>query len=268
MTYEDEVLADSPTLFYKMDESSGSVLNDSSGGSRDMTVVSGLVMDAPALIPSSLYALGFNGVGYGTRASETADESATSYSAEVWFKTTVADATLFCRYHNTLGANRVWRLSIHSTGVVRARVTNAASTNFSLDDTVNVVDGEVHHAVIVVSGLTLALYVDGRLVGTNPWTGVHNTVVQPFSLGAEGNAAIAPTGVFVDMVSFYRHALTAERVTVHRDAGLGIGQLPTPSNVQVQLTSRTSALVTWDDVPEASSFQVGARVRSGRGVTL
>jgi large repetitive protein len=267
MTYEAEVLADSPTLFYKLDESSGSVLNDASGGSRNMTVVSGLVMDAPALIPSSLYALGFNGTGYGTRASEAGDQSATSYSAEVWFKTTVADATLFCRYHNTQGANRIWRLSIHSTGVVRARVTNAAGTFFSLDDTVNVVDGQVHHAVMVVSGFTLALYVDGRAVTGIGWTGSHQDVsTQPFTLGSEGAAAMAPSGASVDMVSFYRHALTAERVGVHHEAGLEGGVLPAPGNVQVTVTSRTSATVTWDDIPEADTFQVEARVRAGAEV--
>ena len=39
--------------------------------------------------------------------------------------------------------------------------------------------------------------------------------------------------------------------------------LATPGNVQVTVTSRTSATVTWDDVAEADVFQVEARVRSG-----
>lgn len=39
---------------------------------------------------------------------------------------------------------------------------------------------------------------------------------------------------------------------------------PIPQNVEISLTSRTSAVITWDDIPEADVFQVEARVRAGR----
>ena len=41
------------------------------------------------------------------------------------------------------------------------------------------------------------------------------------------------------------------------------GAVGVPSNVQVTVTSRTSATVTWDDVASADVFQVQARVRAG-----
>lgn len=41
------------------------------------------------------------------------------------------------------------------------------------------------------------------------------------------------------------------------------GAVGVPSNVQVTVTSRTSATVTWDDVESADVFQVEARVRAG-----
>ena len=94
MSYSSEVLTDSPLLYWRFEETSGTSAADSSGNGKTGTYVSSPTLGATGLISDGV-AVGLNGSGqyvYGP-ASETTT-STTQFSAEAWFKTTSSSAML------------------------------------------------------------------------------------------------------------------------------------------------------------------------------
>ncbi len=174
-------------MYWKLDEGSGTVANDSSVNNHDGTYTStwtkhtvGPIIDdttnlnygvtagnagAPGTNPSCIYTAG--GTGMPTPGP-------TSYSEIIWFKTTSTTGGKLIGLENsrtgvsdnTAGGQYDRMLYMDATGEVWFGVYNA--TEIVAHSAAGLNDGNWHMAAATMSTTTgMSLYIDGALVGTN-----------------------------------------------------------------------------------------------------
>jgi hypothetical protein len=125
------------------------------------------------------------------------------------------------------GTAPYWQVTVSDdagfTGYVRANVFDGSVTRVAYGPAIRVDNGAWHHVAIVLdrdSGRTI--YVDGTSRTTaGAFTGsVSNTAA--FVLAKSGSATFGFFAGELDVVALYPSALSAARVTAHRNRGLGI----------------------------------------------
>jgi Concanavalin A-like lectin/glucanases superfamily/PQQ-like domain len=224
--YAATVLADHPTLYWRLDDPSGTTVADSTSNDHAGTYRSGVVYGvASALAGDSDPAVsgpGSSGVAY------SADEftGPTTYSLETWFRSTSTSGGKLLGFENVQTG---WGTSYDR----QVYMTNAGHLAYGIDaggvqhvvaPTTAYNDGAWHYVVATQGASGMALYVDGVLVGTDPtvtpdgysgfWRlGGGNVTGWP---GASTSSAVA--GSF-DETAVYPVALTAAQVTAHYQAG-------------------------------------------------
>lgn len=236
MTYQSEVLADSPVLYWKFDEPAGTANVADSSGNGWAGLVQGSQTDASGTVPlvagsaSSATCSDANGVGF-IASNAGGMASPGQFTVELWFKTVATVATgdtLAARYQATGTATDWW--IFFSSGKVNARNVSAGNTQALSAVALN--DGAVHHLVMVQRATTLDLWVDGALSQSVASTATAD-VASPTKLltaggayGASANAA----NCAIDEFAFYAGALTPARIQAHYTAGTSTA--PTPATVQ------------------------------------
>lgn len=260
MGYDDEVLADEPAWYLKLDETEGTTASDSSGNGRHATWSGSPTLGVSGLFAHQL-AAEIHGSEMLTLDAESGDE-VDDFTLEAWFASEVPDIKFI--YRDAAAGSTRFQFNIDDDpAVLRGRVYQSNGSSTGPDGSLELDDGDRHHVVMVVEDGTIDLYVDGEHEATGTFSGYFRGGSPGFELfGSRGNPQ--GEGVFGRM-AFYRHALSPQRIAAHY-AAVDQDDTPiaTPTNVQVAVTSRTSAEVTWDDVPEADVFQVlGVQVRAG-----
>ncbi|HVO43299.1 MAG TPA: LamG domain-containing protein, partial [Aggregatilineales bacterium] len=226
-SYYNNVLADNPAAYYRLDEPSGVIANDSSPNGRTGSYNGGVVYAQPgALVGDGDYSVTFNGVNaYGNLPVPAV--GGTSFSLEAWVNfitvpTTGNSAEVFSIGDGTSTANHTLVFGVvNNTGAVTMRCQNYNGTGRSSSLT-NVTAGVWYHWVAVfdaASGI-MTLYNNGSVVGIgaySPLLGTPSVAVigkDSFSNGSWINATI-------DEVSIYTTALSTAAVARHYTAGLG-----------------------------------------------
>ncbi len=228
--YSTAILADHPIAFWELNETSGTVANDSAG------TFSGFYTNA--LIDQPGYTLGSDptnlSVAFGSAAGQFSDsyvgglalDFATSgngvFSAEAWVNggSQVSGAGIVGK--GTGGSHEEFYLDCGATaGAFRFFIRNAAGTAFTANSTI-VPDGLWHHLVGVCDEVnsTIRLYVDGlQQAVTTVSGGIHNSTNLYMTIGARQSAA---TGSYdfqfngnISDVAIYNYALTAGQVQSH-----------------------------------------------------
>jgi len=213
MAYSDVVLADSPSIYFKLDESTGNFANIGSlGGSASYG--SDIVRDQPG-IPGSVD----DDVRFGNTANAYVRYAAApslfngTYSIETWFKTTKTDATL-CIYTRS----PYFYLSTNGSGKLYFVANDGQTPGINLTSSATVTDGNWHHAVVVIrdSG-TNRLYLDGVQVESNTVVPGTSTTTGNLELSyASGSFALNGT---LDEFAVYASALSPSRVLAHYNSG-------------------------------------------------
>lgn len=212
-SYATEVLADSPLAFWKLDETSGTTMADSSGNARDGTYVNTPTLGATGLIGDGGTAVTFNGtdeygeVGFG---SWMPAGNTQSFTLEAFCKTTSsASQTLIARADSATP----YRLGISGGRAFMQVATGggAASTLFGTSTTLN--NGSVHHIVGTWDGTTTRLYVDGVFDTSTAKNGVLNSTSSALRIG-QRNADLFWAGT-IDVVAFYATPLVGTRIAAH-----------------------------------------------------
>jgi hypothetical protein len=222
--YEASVLTDDPTFYWRLGETSGTV-RQNSGGADVVEDSSGngftggyatATYGAPGLlVGDSDTALSFTADGDGVGSALPLDLGLDFWQStwELWVKTTNAtmDTRLFAlspvqvSYNAATNTLSVALFDDTGTGDVEGTVTK------------NLHDGVPHHIVLVVtSGTTFALYVDGVSQSV--------TYTSQVALTTAGNAGIVVLGQdtyrgTMDEFAAYDHRLSTERVLAHYAAG-------------------------------------------------
>jgi signal peptidase I len=221
--YKSTILADTPSFYWRLDETSGTVVDDETSNGRDGTLAtaSSTWGQAGALTTESDTALRFS------QAAITANTSVTgpaAFSVEAWIKTTSSNGGRVLGFGDGSGT------SASSTVDRQLYLGTNGHAYFGVGATKTVVgstavlnNGSWHHLVGTYATGTngMKLYVDGVLQGSATATPVSMTGF--WRAGAEGMSGwySNPGQYFdgtLDELAAYPRALTATEVQEHKTA--------------------------------------------------
>jgi hypothetical protein len=222
VTYAATIGLDTPAIFWRLGEATGTTAADASGNTRNGTyTATGVIYSATgAPLNDSNTAVTLDGT---TGAIEEASGAgapvgSSARSLEIWFKTTTVTAQPLFNY-GTAGA-----LSQFSVGLANTLVTiNDGTETLSFTAANSLSDGAWHHLVVTYDGATsMAVYADGAVVGAAQATsGVLATVLDLTGLEVGRDNAAGFFSGTLDEAAIYNTALPADRVAAHFAAGAG-----------------------------------------------
>lgn len=230
MTYASEVLADSPVIYWKMDDTSGN-LADATGNGHIGNYDSAPTYSQSSLIVGGTSSVKSNSRIYNWPTSVFTSWSATANTIEFWVK---GPSTLAGSTKNLAGWNSSQGGMIQqSAGGVIGFADNTAGP---YGTTTTIWDDNPHHLVFVFfPGATFStgkIYVDSSLQSMSG-TGGSTTFATPTSgmalsgyFNDNGNQI---TDAYWDEAAFYTSELSAARVAAHYTVGTG-GTLAAPRN--------------------------------------
>ncbi len=238
--YGKSVHADSPELYWRLGEASGSTAVDASGNGENGTysatgVTRNVASPVTGVANTAITTNGTTGQVY----DATANPAPTTFSSELWFKTATTTGGKLIGWGNNattnstsydkhiyLGNDGKLRFGVWYAGVYTTLVSTKAYNN-------NV----WHHVVGTQDGSGTKLYVDGAVVASSPVT-TNQQITGYWKVGGDALSATwpaAPTSKFVnasiDEVAVYTRALTPVQISTHYAIGTGStppdGQAPT-----------------------------------------
>lgn len=234
MTYSSEVLADSPIIYYNLDEASGAVANAGSLGGTG-TVGAGITRGHPGAGTISGSSMYFAPNVATSIISKTTTITVTNFTFETWYKRDTAYGTANPRYLGRIfatatsysefyyNASSQYLAVYDNLGINDGITINAATYG-------NAGDGNWHHFAITKSGTTSAswvFYLDGQQVGTLSGTSPAKT--NP-TIYVGTSASSGALGAYIDEPALYATALTGTRIAAHYAAGVATAT----TNINVQ----------------------------------
>jgi hypothetical protein len=175
-----ELTSDASTMaLWHLNEASGTDVADSSSGNNIATASGATIVDG--LLNK---ARSFNGVSDYVAASDSGSlQLATSLTLEAWFKTLGDPNSVIVRKDSASGTRYLYSIMMDTTGQkVIGQYYNG--TNFIVTSTVNIDDGNWHHAAVTIDGTTLTFYVDGVSQGTTTISGTQGVPNGELDIGA------------------------------------------------------------------------------------
>jgi hypothetical protein len=182
LSYPQTVLADNPSFFWQLNESSGSTAADSSPNGFNGIYEPGTTQGVPGPIAgSSQTATAFDGQsGIVTSANQVTGPQ--TFSVEAWFKSTTDVGGKIVGFGNTQtggssannnaspgSSNYDRHIYMMNDGQIVFGVWTGQTDTIETPGVYN--DGAWHYIVATLSPTAgMALYVDGQLIGTNPTT--------------------------------------------------------------------------------------------------
>lgn len=215
LSYLDTVLADSPYLLWKMDETSGTAAADSSGNSRP-----GTYNGTPALSNASGYPDGtsapyFDQVGAGdwVQSNANANSGGGTFSAECWF---IKDDHLGGQtgdINSPIGdlasvSNGLLGRYNGDTTTLTVYVANGSSYSTI---TCTTAEDTLYHFVITSNGSTVKLYLNGSEVNSASISAAGFNLPWRAGRSEDGRHFKGSVG----WVALYTTALSAARVAAH-----------------------------------------------------
>jgi hypothetical protein len=217
MSYSDEVLADTPDAYWRLED-----MTDSSGNGRTLTN-NGSVATAASLLGSDPSTFSREFTGSDTQVLDTADFGGAydTGSFEAWFSIDTLPAGGSYRTILTKATNGP-QIAIGGTEgliIVKDGVGIVAAS------TLSIVTATTYHCVWTKSGATNVLYIDGvdRTGSVTNQTMTDN--VSNWRVG-RGQTTQAWDGL-IDEVAIYPTALSQARVQAHYEAGIAAAEAPT-----------------------------------------
>lgn len=233
--YRETVLSDSPLVYFRLDETSGTVAADSSGNGYNATYqtqhfsfnTAGAVGDGNKAIT----AFGSGTPAFISPGGVPLPTGNAVRSWEAWFKTTTPGSTLIswgdANNSNPLRANG------------GSPATVGISSLSSMPQTPAQNDNQWHHVVATYDGNIARSYFDGAFVGQQ--SGALNTPTPfTFRIGNDGFGFIWQGSL--DEIAVYPTVLSAARVLAHFEASGLTTNVQTPTNFAATPGNRQVAL--------------------------
>jgi PKD repeat protein len=222
--YGTTVLEDDPFLWWRLEETSGSLTQDRSGNDRPGvyhgTVTRGI---EGALVDNLNLAAGFDGSSaHVVGAPGTQVTNPGPFSVEVWFRSTSTRGGKLIGLGNAasgLSSSYDRHVYLRDDGRLTFGVWTGAQNTAISPQSYN--DGAWHHVVATQGPAGMSLYVDGELVATNPQTQAQNYTGY-WRVGGDRvwDGASSPyLAGALDEAAIYTAAMSAERVLAHYLAG-------------------------------------------------
>lgn len=236
MTYRDEVLADSPIAYWRLEETSGSTLTDETGNGHDGTTVNSPLLNVSGQVDSAIHfddAIDrFDTDTLGSLGSDIA----TGATLEVWAKWSHSNAGQTVGGVLNSGTSMGWYIAINWDESASSDPGNIFS--FLRDDNNNQIwaapstnpglnDGVWHHIVWVAedpANNVMKCYIDGSEVtlaySNQQSPSTFSNFDQNWPWGARNGAGTVDQEAicFLDEPAVYGTILSATRVQAHYDA--------------------------------------------------
>ncbi len=243
-SYAATVLADDPSLYWRMGEAGGAQLIDSSDGWSDAFIRGALTRGATGAVRADADgATTFSGASTDFATTTTSRLAPASFTIEAWFRTTSGGRVLGfgtsdrdpSRYTDRQvylsNAGRLY-FGVRPYGI--ARETISSTTSFT--------DGQWHHVVAVSDPTGMYLYADGLQVATKP--GATLGFPSPGYWRVGGDALTGwtqrPTNDYfsgdIDEVAVYENALSPAQVARHYEVGTAEAPVNLPPVARFTLT--------------------------------
>lgn len=246
MSYSAEVLADSPTCYYRLDETSGTTTLDSSGNARAGFYTGTYTLNQTGLLSNDSNACFSMNQG-GVQISAAAWQNTSFWTAEAWIYPTNVSGNRTIVMHDDHGAQIAWRLFLNGTTLSCYWKPTGASLELLQGGTCPV--NTISHVVATYDGTSLKLYLNGTNVATRNQSGTTQSVSSGIRMGEHDSSHNEPFIGRMDEVSVYNYALSAARVSAHYAAAFSSaatltlsGAVPPPTGSFSVSTTRDMAL--------------------------
>ena len=246
------VLADSPTFFWRLDETAGTIALDSAGSAT----ATGTEVGAPTqgssgvLATDSDSALGLNGTSQ-RLYSNTSYANPTTFSIETWFKTSTATGGLIIGLASSqtgtaASADRQIYMANDGQLYFGVYIVSTSSTKV-INSPLSYNDGNPHQVVATLGAGGLFLYVDGALVASDTTSTTPQSYTGYWRVGQDNmvnwpNKPTSPGYYFngtIGQLAVYPTALSLQRVQVHYCAGANANCLSTTFPASASFPSLT-----------------------------
>lgn len=231
--YDNEVLADNPVAFWRLDEESGTQMADSSGNGNHGFRDNGEAVDPLVYGGVKAFSAPHVGDNRGRFVGESLPDGPPC-SIEAWFKVPRDLTQLHVIANVQRDASYGYSLTISvetsAGGSPNGQVVvdfRGLGGGYKFRGATRVDDDRVHHLVVTINGAAasdVVLYVDGQvetkatISGTTPgdWPGLYWWTVANIWDSSSGDFGL---GGVIDEVAVYDRVLDPERVTQHYEAG-------------------------------------------------
>jgi hypothetical protein len=214
-TYASTVLADTPSLFYRLGDSSTASLADSSGNSYNgnysaANVVQGaggpLVGEATTAVTT-----GANGQGVGTYPGSVLPLFNSPRTVEAWIDTTQNSSGMTLVSWGTPGTNTAMAAYAYPNAIALDGYNDnqVFATPYPIDD------GVWHLVALTYDGTTITAYLDGLPIGTGHFTAPLDTLPGGLDVGVTVWGGAQYYNSSIADVAVYPTALSASRVLAH-----------------------------------------------------
>ncbi|HEY5822678.1 MAG TPA: PKD domain-containing protein [Propionibacteriaceae bacterium] len=225
------VYNDNPALYWRLSDTAGPTVKDISPNNQGGQASGGVSFgQASPVIGGADTAAAFNGAD-GTVASKNVFVNPTTYSEELWFKTTTTNGGKLIGFGNRQsGTSSSYdrHVYLESTGQLTFGTYTGQLNTTTTARAYN--DGVWHHMVATQSSAGMKLYLDGQLSGSNP-----QTSAEPYNgywrVGGDSAWCCQPwLNGTIDEVAVYDTALTPAQVFAHYEASpAAINSVPVAS---------------------------------------
>jgi hypothetical protein len=213
MTYQSEVLADSPIRYWPLDDASGSTADDATNNAD------GTYSGTPTLGVAGPIA-GATAVSFLAASSQQVlcpfTGLSTAWSLRLWWKSGGTAGSVIFR--DSTASNGWLMILTNSDADVQLRANGTNRTITGLGTTLD--NGSWHEIVVTSSGTQVITYVDGSAVDTWSVSAAASTVATPFRFARNGTAASYYTGSYAQ-IAVYNTVLSGARVAATYAASSG-----------------------------------------------
>jgi hypothetical protein len=259
LSYSEEVLADSPVAYWKLDEESGSFIN-SAGGQNGTEYGSGANMPTRRISGPAGPGVGFGGYTY-TNAIAIPHDSAlnviTGLTIEAWVYTGELTTQSGHIFEKTSGGsvNSQYSLFLQNNGNTMFRTVSGSAHDFAVT-TPTRIKNEWFHIAATWDGSVKRIYYNGSLLGTSGSVTSITTGTGPSSIGAYTTGGV-PASFWlngsISHVAVYDYALSQAQIASHVNAGRYPGLV---QNRQYEWQVRTRTDGIWGPWSDSQTFRL------------
>jgi hypothetical protein len=268
-TYAATVIADKPSVYYRLAETSGTVMADSSGTAQDGTYDPQTVLGQPGALLSDPAAPSAEESSSDSDPVGSSPASLPQFndprSVSVWVNSTATDNPLVVAWGSP-GTDQSFIV-----GFDQSAITVDGDNDYHVIPTAHpVADGFWHLITVSYDGSVISAYLDGRLQGTAHFDAALATFGSSLALGASPYYYNRYVGNLQD-VAIYPAPLTASQVSAQYAAS-GYAVPGAPPAVHAAPAGPNAAQISWgatsDLADPISSFLVTASTGPNAGMSV
>jgi signal peptidase I len=225
--YKDAVLTDTPVLYWRLGEASGTTAANTASSGPTGTYYSSPTLAQPSALSSEIVNKSISTTTGGFVTATTTTTAPTQFTIEAWIKTTTTAGGRIFGFGNggttTLSTTPDRQLYLSPTGKAVAGLRNANLVKTVATSPLSYNDGQWHHLAATYNGTILRLYVDGAQVASTTTTAT--ATFTGYWRAAQENLTgwpTAPSGNSyaggLDELAVYATALSATRISAHYTA--------------------------------------------------